>query len=56
MLFPELGLVELVLLAVEAQHREASRAVKDGIAGGQPLNASLGVLLPRRALLAIPGV
>ena len=51
--FPELVLVELVLLAVEAEHGEACGAVEDGVAVGQPPHAALGVLLPRRALLAV---
>ena len=46
-------LVELVPLAVEAEHREAGGAVEDGVAVGQRPHAALGVLLPRRALLAV---
>ena len=50
---PELVLVELMPLAVEAEHREACGAVEDGVAVGQRPHAALGVLLPRRALLAV---
>ena len=41
---PELRVVHLVLLAVEAEHREAGGAVEDGVAAGQTLHAALGVL------------
>ena len=45
-----------MLLAVKAQHGETSRAVEDGVAGGQPLHSALGIFLLGRALLGIPGV
>ena len=51
-----MGLVELVLLAVKAQHGETSRAVEDGVAGWQSLHSALGIFLLGRALLGIPGV